>query len=83
MFVLGVLHEAGQHFSPGRAVELGDVIANGIGVARGALLALTIHTQIAKMWMNSVDFLIGYTFVPGSVQRAKIAVVHRSREGAL
>jgi VanZ family protein len=28
MFVLGVLMEAGQHFSPGRAVELGDVIAN-------------------------------------------------------
>ena len=31
MFVLGVLLEAGQHFSPGRAVELGDVIANGAG----------------------------------------------------
>ena len=31
MFVLGVLMEAGQHFSPGRAVELGDVIAKRHG----------------------------------------------------
>ena len=31
MFLLGVLMEAGQHFSPGRSVELGDVIANGAG----------------------------------------------------
>ena len=31
MFLLGVLMEAGQHFSPGRAVELGDVVANGVG----------------------------------------------------
>jgi hypothetical protein len=49
MFVLGVLLEVGQHFSPGRAVELGDVIANGIGVSWGALLALPIRNQIAKM----------------------------------
>ena len=27
MFLLGILMEAGQHFSPGRAVELGDVLA--------------------------------------------------------
>src|ERR1019366_3556080 len=33
MFLLGVLMEAGQHFSPGRAVELGDVLANGAGVS--------------------------------------------------
>ena len=33
MFLLGVLMEAGQHFSPGRAVELGDVVANGVGVS--------------------------------------------------
>src|SRR5947199_9582399 len=27
MFILGVLLEGGQHFSPGRAVEFGDVMA--------------------------------------------------------
>jgi VanZ family protein len=42
MFLLGVLLEAGQHFSPGRAVELGDVIANGTGVSCGTLLGLPI-----------------------------------------
>ena len=49
MFLLGILMEAGQHFSPGRAVELGDVIANGTGVSCGALLALSIRTRIAKL----------------------------------
>ena len=38
MFLLGILMEAGQHFSPGRAVELGEVIANGAGVSCGVLL---------------------------------------------
>ena len=47
MFGLGVLLEGGQHFSPGRAVELGDVIANGVGVSCGALLGLPIRTLIA------------------------------------
>jgi VanZ family protein len=47
MFVLGTLLEAGQHFSPGRAVEFGDVIANGAGVSCGALLGLPIRTLIA------------------------------------
>ena len=47
MFLLGVLMEAGQHFSPGRAVELGDVLANGAGVSCGALLGLPIRTLIA------------------------------------
>ena len=47
MFVLGILMEAGQHFSPGRAVELGDVLANGAGVSCGALLGLPIRTLIA------------------------------------
>jgi VanZ family protein len=47
MFLLGILMEAGQHFSPGRAVELGDVIANGAGVSCGALLGLPIRTLIA------------------------------------
>ena len=39
MFLLGVLMEAGQHFSPGRAVDLGDVIANGAGVPIRTLIA--------------------------------------------
>jgi hypothetical protein len=47
MFVLGALLEAGQHFSPGRAVELGDVIANGAGVSCGVLLAFPIRTLFA------------------------------------
>src|SRR2546428_12997 len=46
MFVLGVLLEAGQHFSPGRAVDLGDVIANGAGVSTGVLLAFSIRTRL-------------------------------------
>ena len=44
MFFLGVLMEAGQHFSPGRAVELGDVLANGAGVGCGTLLGHPIRT---------------------------------------
>jgi VanZ family protein len=47
MFLLGVLMEAGQHFSPGRAVELGDVVANGAGVSCGTLLGLPIRALIA------------------------------------
>jgi VanZ family protein len=47
MFVLGALLEAGQHFSPGRSVELGDVLANGAGVSCGALLGLPIRAYIA------------------------------------
>ena len=47
MFVLGTLLEGGQHFSPGRAMELGDVIANGAGVSCGALLGLPIRASIA------------------------------------
>jgi len=46
-FVLGFLLEGGQHFSPGRAVELGDVLANGAGVSCGALLGLRIRACIA------------------------------------
>jgi VanZ family protein len=38
MFLLGVLLEAAQHFSPGRSVELGDLLANGLGVACGTVL---------------------------------------------
>ena len=47
LFILGALLEAGQHFSPGRSVELGDVIANGAGVSCGTLLGLPIRTLIA------------------------------------
>ena len=39
MFVLGLLLEGAQHFSPGRSVELGDVAANGAGVGCGILMA--------------------------------------------
>jgi VanZ family protein len=49
MFLLGALIKAAQHFSPGRAVELGDVIANGIGVTCGTLLALPIRTLVALL----------------------------------
>jgi VanZ family protein len=47
MFILGILLEGGQHFSPGRAVELGDVLANGAGVSCGALLGLPIRACVA------------------------------------
>jgi VanZ family protein len=41
------LLELGQHFSPGRAVEFGDVIANCAGVRCGALLGFPIRALIA------------------------------------
>jgi hypothetical protein len=47
MFLLGVLMEAGRHFSPGRAVELGDVLANGAGVTCGVLLGQPVRTLLA------------------------------------
>jgi VanZ family protein len=47
MFLLGVLMETGQHFSPGRSVELGDVVANGVGISCGTLLGLPFRTLIA------------------------------------
>src|ERR1019366_1868768 len=46
MFLLGILMEAGQHFSPGRSPELGDILANGLGVACGVILASPIRTLI-------------------------------------
>jgi VanZ family protein len=46
MFLLGILMEAGQHFSPGRSPELGDALANGLGVACGVILASPIRTLI-------------------------------------
>lgn len=39
MFVLSILLEGAQHYSPGRSVEFGDVIANGAGVGCAVLLA--------------------------------------------
>jgi hypothetical protein len=47
MFVLGILMEAAQQSAPGRAVEFGDMIANGAGVGCGALLGLPIRACIA------------------------------------
>ena len=49
MFILGVLMEGGQHFSPGRAVEHGDVIANGAGVSCGALLGIPLRAALAML----------------------------------
>ena len=37
MIVLGVALEGGQSFSPGRQVELGDAVANTLGVLSGML----------------------------------------------
>ena len=47
IFILGLILEDGQHFSPSHAVELGDVIANGAGGSCGVLLAPPIRMQIA------------------------------------
>jgi VanZ family protein len=49
MFLLGTFLEGGQHFSPGRAVELGDVLANGAGVSCGTLLGLPIRACLALL----------------------------------
>ena len=49
MFILGVVMEASQHFSPGRAVEFVDVIANGGGVSCGVLLGLPVRSLIATL----------------------------------
>ena len=47
MFILGLVLEGAQHFAPGRAVEVGDVLANGAGVSCGTLLGLPIRAAIA------------------------------------
>jgi VanZ family protein len=49
MCVLGILVEAGQHFSPGRTMEVGDVIANGAGVSCGTLLALPVRAWLVLL----------------------------------
>ncbi len=43
MLILGVLLEAVQHFSPGRAFELADMAADGAGVSCGLLLAFPVR----------------------------------------
>ena len=57
MFLLGILMEAGQQFSPRRAVEFGDVLANGAGVSCGALLGLPIRTLAAAIlcWRQTIS----------------------------
>lgn len=47
MFLLGVLLEGAQHFSPGRSVELADVMANGAGVSCGTLLGIPVRAYLA------------------------------------
>jgi VanZ family protein len=49
MFLLGVLLEAGQHFSPGRGGAFGDVIVNGAGVSCGVLLAPPIRALVTML----------------------------------
>jgi VanZ family protein len=46
-FVLEFVLEGDQRFSPGRAVELGDIVTNGAGVSCVALLGLPIRACIA------------------------------------
>ncbi len=48
-FILGIELEMGQHFAAGRAVELGDVLANGAGVTCGALRGLPIQVRAAVL----------------------------------
>ena len=43
MFLLGVLLEVAQHFSPGRAPDPADALANGLGVAAGLVLGILIR----------------------------------------
>jgi VanZ family protein len=40
--------EAGQHFSPGRAVELNDLLANAAGVATGVLLSSSVPLRALR-----------------------------------
>jgi len=49
MFLLGVLLEGGQHFSPGRSVDYRDVLANGGGVLCGTLLGLRVRDRVSKL----------------------------------
>jgi hypothetical protein len=48
MFLLSAVLEAGQQLSPGRAVELGDLIANGLGVTSGVLLGIPLRPFVCR-----------------------------------
>ncbi len=39
IFIYSGLMELGQHFVPGRSMSLADLLANGLGVALGVVLA--------------------------------------------
>jgi VanZ family protein len=43
MVLLGVALEGGQSFAPGRSVELGDALANTLGVLTGMLAGLLLR----------------------------------------
>ena len=43
MIVLGLALEGGQTFSPGRTPEIGDAIANSLGVLSGVLVGLPLR----------------------------------------
>ncbi len=47
MFALGLLLELGQSFSPGRAADLADVAANGLGIGCGTIMGLVV-----RAWMG-------------------------------
>ena len=46
MFGLGCLLEFAQQFSPGRGVDLWDLVANGAGVGCGVLLAQPVRGRV-------------------------------------
>ncbi len=62
--ILGVLLEAGQYFSVGRAVEVTDLIANATGVGCGVVFAFPIRARII-------------TAPPVSVVAAQDSLLHR------
>lgn len=46
MFALGLVLELGQYFAPGRAAELADVAANGLGIGCGTLMGILVDDRI-------------------------------------
>ena len=49
MFGLGLVLEALQHFVGGRAVELRDIVTNGVGVGCGALLGVPLRACLGLL----------------------------------
>jgi hypothetical protein len=45
MIFLGVQLEAAQHFAPGRTPDLGDAVANALGVVAGMALGFVLTRQ--------------------------------------